>query len=76
LRNDGEVELADLLVALADKLWKGKRSGELEGRIIELIAASSGSQVWEVFTVIDGLFESIATKGDERLARSDVSKAG
>lgn len=72
LRSNEGLELEDLLVALADKLWKGKRIEGLEKTIIDLIAARSGKQAWEVFAVVDALFESIADKGTERLARSSV----
>jgi len=68
--DDGTVALEDLLVALADKLWKGKRTPALEQRVIDLLAACSGMPPWEVFTLVDELFEHVASRGDERLARS------
>lgn len=60
----------DLLVALADKLWKGKRVAELERRIVEALAAKSELDFWETFVRADDLFERIAARGDERLSRS------
>ncbi len=75
LRSDAKIELEDLLVALADKLWKGKRSQELEEATIELMTTRAGSQPWEAFNVADALFEAIANKGTDRLARSDVPKS-
>ncbi|NHZ44947.1 phosphohydrolase [Massilia aquatica] len=60
----------ELSVALADKLWKGKREEELELRVIDLIAAQRGQSRWDVFTTLDGAFEDIAVGGSERLRRS------
>lgn len=65
-----EVSLEELLIALADKLWKGVRKSELEGRVIDGIAARSGVDRWELFVELDSLFERIAAGGDDRLARS------
>lgn len=63
-----EVELEDLLVALADKLWKGKRVAELERRVIEGLA--TGQSFWDVFVRADAVFERVAAGADDRLARS------
>lgn len=68
--DDDALPLEDLLVALADKLWKGKRVAALEHRIIDRLSARSGTSSWEVFTLADEVFERIAARGDERLARS------
>jgi hypothetical protein len=68
--DDPELPLDDLLVALADKLWKGKRFDALERRIVERLAAGAGRPFWDVFAVADDLFERIAAGGDRRLARS------
>jgi hypothetical protein len=64
--------LEDHLVALADKLWKGKRDEPLERAVVELIAAASGSEPWQVFERVDALCEAIAADGDDRLARSAI----
>lgn len=63
-----DVELEDLLVALADKLWKGKRVAELERRVVERLAA--GQSFWDVFVRADAVFERVAAGADDRLARS------
>jgi putative nucleotidyltransferase with HDIG domain len=65
-----ERTLEDLLVALADKLWKGKREEELEARVIQMIAAHSKREQWEVFEQLDSICEQIAADGTSRLARS------
>lgn len=60
----------ELLVALADKLWKGVRHPELEDRVITEAAARRGVPKWDLFIALDGAFEAIAADGDARLARS------
>lgn len=60
----------DRLVALADKLWKGKRVIELEQRVIQWLAQVSGEPFWDVFTRMDTLFEQVANGGPARLQRS------
>ncbi|MEP6861634.1 MAG: HD domain-containing protein [Deltaproteobacteria bacterium] len=65
---DGSLE--DQLVALADKLWKGKRDEALERVVVDEIATASGKERWEVFERVDALCETIAADGDDRLARS------
>ena len=64
------VPLDGLLVALADKLWKGKRVAKLEQRVVAWMGASTGQHAWQVFTKLDPVFESVAELADERLARS------
>jgi hypothetical protein len=66
------VSLEELLVALADKLWKGVRRSELEERIIELVAANLRKDRWEIFVELDNLFEEIARDGATRLEGSRV----
>lgn len=65
-----ETSLEELLVALADKLWKGVRRPDLEERVIDSVAFALGKTRWEVFVELDTLFEDIAAAGPERLARS------
>ncbi|MDM5176392.1 hypothetical protein PO883_04195 [Massilia sp. DJPM01] len=60
----------ELSVALADKLWKGKREEELELRVIDMIAAQRGVARWDVFTTLDSAFEDIAAGASARLRRS------
>ena len=67
---DMEVSLEELLVALADKLWKGVRHAELERRVIDGVAGRLGSGFWNVFLELDTAFEEIAAGGVERLERS------
>lgn len=69
---DMECSPEELLVALADKLWKGARVAELEGRVVDALATRSGRDRWEMFVTLDDAFERVAAGADERLARSRV----
>jgi hypothetical protein len=68
---DGTLE--DQLVALADKLWKGKRDEALERSVLAAIAALTGEQPWQVFDRLDALCDAIAADGDDRLERSRIA---
>jgi hypothetical protein len=67
-----DVDVDDLLVSLADKLWKGKREERLEARLCDLVAKATGVTAWEAFASFDALCEDIARTADDRLARSRV----
>jgi len=66
------VSLEELLVALADKLWKGVRNTNLEERVIDGVAQALARNRWDLFLELDGLFEDIASEGVARLERSRV----
>ena len=68
-----EVSLEELLVALSDKLWKGKREEPLELRVIDQVAEKLNKERWDIFSELDEIFEKIASQGDERLSRSITS---
>jgi hypothetical protein len=53
-----DVSLEELVIALADKLWKGVRNPRLEERCIDAIAAVIGQARWDVFFELDSCFES------------------
>lgn len=65
-----EVSLEERTVALADKLWKGKREASLELCVIDGVAARLGVGRSDIFEQLDAVFEAIAAGGTERLARS------
>lgn len=65
-----ECSLEEICVALADKLWKGKRVPELEELLIQMLVARCKKDYWELFVEIDSCFEAIASDGDSRLMRS------
>lgn len=64
--------LEDLVVALADKLWKGKRVDDLERLVVARVARSVGRSEWDVFAALDATFEAVAAAGPDRLARSHI----
>ncbi|MFK8012689.1 MAG: HD domain-containing protein [Marinicellaceae bacterium] len=65
-----ECSLEELLIALSDKLWKGKRVASLELIVIDLVAKNLNVERWDIFEMLDTAFEKIAANGDERLSRS------
>ncbi|AGL20329.1 HD domain-containing protein [Actinoplanes sp. N902-109] len=56
--------LEDLLVSLADKVWKGARVRSLEDRV----AAHLGGLPWEAFLILDEVVQEVAADADARLA--------
>ncbi|GIF96269.1 HD domain-containing protein [Catellatospora citrea] len=62
------LSIEDLLVVLADKVWKGKRVPELEDEVTARWCAASGEQPWEAFLRLDDLLERLARDADARLA--------
>lgn len=64
------VSLEELLVALSDKLWRGKRDRQLELRVVDAIAEKLGRERWDIFCELDESFEEVASKGDGRLLLS------
>ena len=65
-----DVTFEERTVALADKLWKGKRDTDLELVIIDEAAIRLAVGRWDVFARLDLAFEEIAASGDDRLRRS------
>ena len=66
------VSLEELIVALADKLWKGARKPALEERVIDEVASALGKKRWSLFVTLDTLFEEVAAAGSQRLERSVI----
>lgn len=67
-----ELPLEDLLVALADTAWSGRRCEPLEDLVVGRIAAATGRERWAAFARLDGVLDGIARRGDERLALHDA----
>lgn len=65
-----ECSFEELVVALADKLWKGQRITELENKTVSKAAARCNKDYWDLFIVLDGEFAKVALEGDLRLSRS------
>ena len=64
----------ELTVALADKLWRGKRVKELELEVINHITKLLSCEKWKLFLEMDTTFEKIASGGDERLILSKLTQ--
>jgi hypothetical protein len=68
--SDARAALEDRLIALADRLWKGKRDAELEGALVEELAERLGRPSWEIFDRFDSLCQDVAHDAPARLRRS------
>jgi hypothetical protein len=62
------VGLDDLLVSLADKVWKNKRIPDLEDLVVTRLAEATGRAAWEEFIALDDVLSRIGNEADERLA--------
>jgi hypothetical protein len=67
-----ECTLEELLIALADTLWKGKRSQDLENLFVKRLSKQYSMDYWELFMEMDACFEKIAEDGYSRLLRSQI----
>lgn len=66
--NRPDTTLEDLLVSVADKIWKGRRVQELEDLVVARLAAASGRAVWEEFLAFDDVLTALGRDADGRLA--------
>lgn len=62
------IKLDDLLVSVADKVWKAKRVPDLEQLVVNRLAAASGQQPWQAFLHLDDHLDQLADGADHRLA--------
>ncbi len=62
------VRMEDLLVALSDHCWKGKRSTDLEDAIVVRLASDTGRESWDCYATLDEIVQTIAADADTRLA--------
>jgi putative nucleotidyltransferase with HDIG domain len=65
--NDPAVTPEDLLVALADTIWKGKRDEHLEATLVRHIAQLQGEEPWVVYLALDEIIQPIAQQANTRL---------
>jgi hypothetical protein len=63
-----DVGFEDLLVSVADKIWKNRRVPELEDLVVVRLTEASGRTAWEEFLALDDLLGSIGEGADRRLA--------
>jgi putative nucleotidyltransferase with HDIG domain len=60
-------QIEDLLVALADNCWKGKRVPDLEALMTNVLAESTGEPQWQCYATLDDLLQDLAADADARL---------
>lgn len=58
----------DLLVSLADKVWKNKRVAGLEDLVVAELSRAGGRPVWEEFMALDEFLTAVGEGADRRLA--------
>jgi len=75
---DESMPVEDLLIALSDKAWKGRRNEQLEMEIIRRLAKDNGTDLWDAVRQFEDLLEKIGAGADERLAlqRSSWNSGG
>lgn len=61
-------EFEDLIIALADNCWKGKRVDQLETKTIEFLSSRSGQPAWGCYSKLDEILEELSADADSRLA--------
>ena len=62
------VGIEDLLVSLADKVWKNKRVPELEDLVVARLVRANGRAAWEEFIALDEFLTGMGDDADQRLA--------
>jgi putative nucleotidyltransferase with HDIG domain len=62
------VTLEDLLVSVADTVWKGKRQTVKEQRLAEHLRAATGIEEWDAFLRLDAVLADLAADADRLLA--------
>ena len=63
-----QIALEDLIVAIADKAWKGKRIEALETRTTELLSAATLRPQWACHAELDEILQIVAKDADKKLA--------
>ncbi|MGW4802648.1 HD domain-containing protein [Kitasatospora sp. NPDC004272] len=58
----------DLLVSLADKVWKDGRVPELEDLLVAALARAGGGERWSWFLALDELLTAVGADAGARLA--------
>jgi hypothetical protein len=62
-----DTSLEDLLVALSDVVWKGKRVSDLDSGVAGTIATATARKHWEVWSDLDDILERLAAGAEDRL---------
>ena len=66
--------LEDLLVSLADQIWKGTRQVSLATIAAERLARESGCSAWQAYLELDDLLTEIAESATDRLEYQLMSR--
>jgi hypothetical protein len=61
-------DLEDLIVTLADSVWRGRRVEELEAKVADILATATGLEPWLAWSKVDAVCEKIASRSSDRLA--------
>ena len=61
------LRIEDLLVSLADKIWKGKRIEELEEKVRYVLSNELKIDYWEVYGILDLILEKVSSGADGRI---------
>jgi putative nucleotidyltransferase with HDIG domain len=67
-KDDPAIQIEDLLVALADTCWKGKRLSALEEEAVRVIVERTSRRPWEVFALLDSILQGLTADADLRLS--------
>ena len=62
------VSVEDLLVSLADKVWKNKRVADLEDLVVAELSRAGGRPLWQEFLELDEFLTAVGEGADRRLA--------
>lgn len=62
------LELEDLIVITADKVWKGKRVSVLEERLTQELSLLGGTEYWQTWSLVCEALDDLAAGADARLA--------
>lgn len=69
---ESDLATEDLLVALADTIWKGRRNDELESVVAARIQAMVGGEIWRAVAVIDEICSGIVANAVSRLTSTSA----
>lgn len=59
--------IEDLLVSVADKIWKGRRATDLETLLVNRFTTATGTEPWQAFLHLDTILGRLAAGADERI---------
>lgn len=62
-----DCDIEDLVVALADKAWKGARDDQLELALAKRIAEATNESLWQVYAKLDDLITPLANDAHAKL---------